>query len=58
MFVKGAGGVLVHHSRSVVDALIDLFPEIGLNREKLKENYSMPFFYSCNFTTVINVHFR
>lgn len=44
--MKGAGGVLVHHNRSIVDALLDLFPEIGLSREKLKEGYSINNFFS------------
>ena len=36
IFVQGGGGILSYYKKSVIRALLDLFPDIGLSKERLQ----------------------
>ena len=38
LIIQGINLVILHHSSSVSKALVDLFPEIGFDKSKLKAN--------------------
>ena len=51
MLLQGASRVLAHHNGSLATALLDLFPDIGLQKERLWSDCSMSSFTFCYYIT-------
>jgi hypothetical protein len=63
IFQQGIGGVISHHNHSVAKALVDLFPNIGIDRNKLLARQCIHLFLLClflslfpSFTTSFPIH--